>query len=324
MALIDAPLHRASEPRVSFAIPLFNEEAMIGELLRRVLGMLDRLPGGPHELVAVDDGSSDRTFERLCAAAEHDSRIKLVGLSRNFGHQAALTAALDHVSGDVVMVIDADLQDPPEILDRFLDEYRRGYDVVYAIRRDRPEGWLHRAAYYLFYRLVALLSDRRLPLDAGDCSLMTRPVVDAIQRMREPHRYLRGLRAWSGFRQIGIEVQRRERFAGESKYDLLSLTRLAFDAIFSFSVIPLRAATLVGLTAILATLVYVAYAVVVKVTGGVTPQGFTALIAIMTFLSGVQLLFLGVIGEYLGRLYEASKSRPLYVVSRTSGLPSRH
>jgi dolichol-phosphate mannosyltransferase len=309
---------RRADPRVSFAVPLFNEEAVIPELLRRVLAILDRLPGGPHEVVMVDDGSADRTFELLCVAAVRDPRIKVIGLSRNFGHQAALTAALDHVSGDVVMLIDADLQDPPEVIDQFLDQYRQGYDVVYAIRASRPEGWLQRAAFYLFYRVLAMLSDRRLPLDSGDFSLMSRPVVDAMQRMREPHRYLRGLRAWSGFRQVGIQVQRSARFAGDSKYDVFYRFRFAFDAIFSFSVVPLRAATMLGVAVIASTLVYVAYAIGVKLTHGQTPQGFTALIVIMTFLSGVQLLSLGVIGEYLGRLYEASKNRPLYVVSRTS------
>jgi polyisoprenyl-phosphate glycosyltransferase len=303
-------------PRVSIAIPLFNEEAVIPELLRRVTAVMDRLPGGPHELVVVDDGSRDGTFECLSAAAELDPRIVVVGLSRNFGHQAALTAALDYVSGDVVMVMDADLQDPPELVDRFLDEHRKGADVVYAIRAGRRESWFRRTCYYVFYRVLALISDRHMPLDSGDFGLMSRKVVEAMKSMREHHRYLRGLRWWSGFRQSGIVVQRSERFAGDTKYSVFRMFALALDAIFSFSVVPLRTAAICGAAAIVTALAYVVYAVYVRVALNQSPQGFTAIIVVMVFLAGVQLLFLGVIGEYLGRVYEATKNRPLYIVNK--------
>ena len=306
----------AESPRVSIAIALYNEESVIPELLRRVMGVLDRLPGGPHELVAVDDGSSDRTFELLIAAAARDARIVVIGLSRNFGHQAALTAALDYVSGDVVMVMDADLQDPPELIDRFLDEHRNGADVVYAIRAGRRESWFRRASYYVFYRVLALLSDRHMPLDSGDFGLMSRKVVDAMRGMREHHRYLRGLRWWSGFRQAGVVVQRGERFAGDTKYSVFKMFGLALDAIFSFSVVPLRVAAVCGAVAIAAALAYVVFAIYVKLALDRSPQGFTAIIVVMAFLSGVQLLFLGVMGEYLGRIYQATKNRPLYIVNK--------
>lgn len=300
--------------RVSLAIPIFNEEEVLPELLRRTRAVLDTTPGGPHEIVFVDDGSADRTLEILRQATAEDERIVVVELARNFGHQTAITAALDHVSGDAVLVMDGDLQDPPEVLDDFLARLHEGYDVVYARRVARKETFWLRACYHLFYRLIALLSDLRLPLDAGDFALLSRRVVDAIRSSPEHHRYLRGLRTWVGFRQIGVAVERDARAAGDSKYSTFKLLRLAFDGIFAFSVVPLRAATLLGLGAILLATGYAFYAVAAKLFFGHSPQGFTALIGTVVFLSGVQLLFLGVLGEYVGRIYEEVKRRPHYVV----------
>jgi len=310
------------DPRVSVAIPLYNEEQGVAELLRRVRAVLDALPGGPHEMVLVNDGSTDRTLELLEAEAGRDDRLVVISLSRNFGHQAALTAALDHVSGDVTVLMDGDLQDAPEAIPKFLERYREGYDVVYAIRERRREPWWLRACYYLFYRALARMSKVRLPLDSGDFGLMSRRVVLELRRFPERHRYLRGLRAWAGFRQIGIALERPERFSGESKYSFTKLVGLALDGVFSFSTVPLRMATIVGAFAIFASTLFALYSLYVKLFVGRSPQGFTALMLVITFLSGVNLFFLGVIGEYLGRVYEQVKARPSYVVGRIIGKTS--
>jgi glycosyltransferase involved in cell wall biosynthesis len=305
-------------PSVSVAIPVYNEEAIVPELLRRTRTVLDGIPGGPHQIVLVDDGSSDRTWELLEGAAEKDSRLVVIALSRNFGHQTALGAALDYVSGDVTVLMDADLQDPPEAIPILLDSYREGCDVVYAQRVNRKEAWWLRACYYLFYRLLSLLSSIQLPLDAGDFSLMSNRVVQEIRRMPEHHRYLRGMRTWVGFRQIGVPIERAARRAGRTKYSPLRLLKLASDGIFAFSIVPLRAAAILGATATGVSVLYAIYALYVRFWLR-APQGFTALILAITFLSGVNLFFLGVIGEYMGRVYEEAKGRPHYVVRNVIG-----
>ena len=300
-------------PKVSIAIPVYNEEAVLPELLCRTRAVLDGMPGGPHQIVLVDDGSTDRTWNLLEAAATNDSRIVVVALSRNFGHQTALGAALDYVAGDVTVLMDADLQDPPEAIPTLLDEYAKGYDVVYAQRVDRKESWWLRACYWLFYRLLALLSSIRLPLDVGDFSLMSSRVIREIRKMPEHHRYLRGMRTWVGFRQTGVPIERAVRRAGFTKYTPLKLLKLASDGIFAFSIVPLRAASMFGAAAIGVSVLYAIYSVIVKFWLH-APQGFTALVLAITFLSGVNLFFLGIIGEYVGRIYEEAKGRPHYVV----------
>jgi len=305
-----------AQPRVSVAIPLYNEEQGVTELLRRVRGVLDALPGGPHEILIVNDGSSDRTLELLEAEAARDARLVVLSLSRNFGHQAALSAALDHVSGDVTVLMDGDLQDPPEAIPRLLERYRDGFEVVYAIRERRHEPWWLRFCYFLFYRALARMSEVRLPLDAGDFGLMSSRVVAELRRLPERHRYLRGLRAWAGFRQVGLALERPSRQSGESKYSMTKLMRLAFDGLFSFSTVPLRAAILVGAFAILASSAFAFYSLYVRLVLHRSPQGFTALMLVIVFLSGVNLFFLGVIGEYVGRVYEQVKARPTYVIGR--------
>ena len=307
---------RVENPRVSIAIPAFNEADVLPELLERVGSLLDGLPGGPHELVIVDDGSSDDTLAILERASIRDDRILVVALARNFGHQPALTAALDHITGDVAVVMDADLQDAPEVVPLMLQHYREGYDVVYAQRASRPEGPLLRACYFLFYRTLAALAEVQLPLDSGDFALLSRRVVLHLRQMPEHHRYLRGLRTWVGFRQLGLPVSRQPRASGSSKYGLLRLVKLATDGLFAFSTIPLRVASAIGATAIVACSLFAVYAVYAKLVLDQSPKGFTALFVAITFLAGVQLLFLGVIGEYLGRVYEEVKGRPLYVVER--------
>jgi glycosyltransferase involved in cell wall biosynthesis len=305
-----------SDPRVSVAVPLFNEEETIAELLGRVTAVLDQVSGGPHEVILVDDGSSDRTRSLIEEAARADARLVAIGLSRNFGHQAALSAALEHSTGDVVFLIDGDLQDPPEEIPRFLEAHRQGYDVVYAQRERRKEPLWLRFCYWSYYRLLAWMAKPALPLDAGDFSLLSRRVVNEIARAPERQRYLRGLRAWAGFRQLALPVERAQRHAGRSKYSLSRLVGLGLDGIFSFSILPIRAASVLGgVTAFLAVL-FALYAVYAKLVLGRSPQGFTALLLMVTFMSGMLLFFMGVVGEYVGRIYEEVKGRPLYIVDR--------
>ena len=307
--------------RISVAIPVHNEESILAELLRRLTDVLNGIAGGPHEIVFVDDGSADRTFELLQAATKNDARIRVYSFSRNFGHQVALTAALDHVTGDAILVMDGDLQDIPEVIPAFVEKFQQGYDVVYAKRIRRKEPALLRLCYFFFYRMMARLSDIQLPLDSGDFGLMSRRVVEHLRQMPEHHRYLRGMRSWVGFRQVGIEVERAQRHSGRSKYSVARLLKLALDGIFAFSIVPIRAASLVGAAVMTVSLVYTLYGIYAKIFKHISPQGFTALLVAITFLSGTVLFFLGVIGEYVGRIYEETKARPHYIIGRMAGVP---
>ena len=304
----------SGEFRLSIAIPIHNEESVVQELLARTLAVLDGIPGGPHELLLVDDGSTDGTLALLEEGARQDSRIIVLALSRNFGHQAALTAALDHVTGDATVLMDGDLQDAPETIPIFVEKFVEGYDVVYARRTRRKEAWPLRAAYFVFYRLMARLSDLALPLDAGDFALLSRRVVEHLQRMPEHHRYLRGLRNWVGFRQTGIPVERSERHSGRSKYSIWRLLKLASDGIFAFSIVPIRAAAILGAISIACSGCFALYAVFAKAFLHQSPKGFTALLVLIVMLSGILLFFLGIIGEYVGRIYEETKARPHYII----------
>src|SRR5579864_7295694 len=307
--------------RLAVAIPIHNEESVLPELLRRLRATLDALGSGPHELIFVDDGSTDRTFAMLEQEAQGDPRIVAISLSRNFGHQAAITAAMDHVTGDAAVIMDGDLQDPPEAIPQFVQLWRQGFDVVYAQRVRRKEPWLLRLCYFMFYRLMATLSDIRLPLDSGDFGLMSRRVVDAVRGMPEHHRYLRGMRTWVGYRQTGLPVERAQRHSGTSKYSVWRLMKLAADGIFAFSIVPIRAAALFGFCVMFLSTLYVLYALYAKLFLQKSPQGFTALIVAVTFLSGAVLFFLGIIGEYVGRIYEETKGRPQYVIAKVIGQP---
>ena len=313
-----------TEARVSVAIALHNEEEVFPELFRRLVAVLDRMPGGPHEMVFVDDGSTDRSFDLILEAAATDNRVVGVRLSRNFGHQAALTAALETVTGDVVIAMDGDLQDRPEEIPRFVAEYEKGFDVVYARRVRRKESVPLRVSYFLFYRLLNRLAEVEIPVDSGDFALLSRRIVDQINLLPERNRYIRGLRTWVGYPQVGVQVERDARAGGDPSYTLGKLLRLAFDGVFAFSVTPLRAAWLFGATVSAAAAVYAVYTIIERIFFGDAPQGFTALIVAITFFAGVQLLFLGLIGEYLGRVYDEAKGRPHFIIADVVGAGGRN
>lgn len=313
--------------RLSVVVPCFNEEAVIEETNRRLLAVLGAQEDFELELVYVDDGSSDATETLLADLAEQDARINVVSLARNFGHQPAITAGIDHVSGDVVAVIDGDLQDPPEIILQMLGLWRQGYDVVYGVRRDRKEGLVRRAAYALFYRLHRWLADIDVPLDSGDFSLMDRRVIKVLRTLPEHNRFVRGLRAWSGFRQVGLPYERQARAAGITKYGWLKLLRLALDGIINFSAAPLTGIFILGvcasaLAALGASAYLVAYLTSVPIFGRAPEEvaGFTTLILVLLFFSGLQLICIGILGEYLGRVYQEAKRRPVYVVKDLWGV----
>lgn len=304
---------------LSIGIPIHNEQEALPELLRRLEAVLDAIPGGPHEILFVDDGSTDNSRSLLTDAAGRDSRIRVVALSRNFGHQAALGAAIDFARGEAIVLMDGDLQDEPEIIPELVRRYESGADVVYTRRASRQEGLLLRLAYKLYYRIVASVAEVPMPLDSGDFSLLGPRVVSALKHLPERQRYLRGLRTWVGFTQVSVDVERGRRAGGKPKYTTWRLMQLALDGVCSFSVVPLRAATLTGLLAIVLTFAFAAYAVYKRIVVGAVPVGFTASLLVMTLMSGVQLLFLGVIGEYLGRIYAETKGRPTYIVAHIVG-----
>ena len=259
-----APGNSANGFRLSVAIPVYNEETVLPELYRRLKEVLDQIPGGEHEIVFVDDGSTDATREMLGGLAIADERVKAVLLSRNFGHQSALSAALDHVTGDAVVLMDGDLQDTPETIPRFLEQFNQGFDVVYAVREKRKESALLKCCYASFYRVIHSLSDLDLPEGSGDFAMLSRRVVDRMTAMPERHRYLRGLRYWVGYRQTGITVERDARHSGISKYSFSKLFQLAFDGIFSFSIKPLRAATLIGMAAIVGAVGFAIFSIIAQ------------------------------------------------------------
>lgn len=312
-----------TDRRVTIAIPIHNEEEVIPALLQRVRAVLDCTPGGPHELLLVDDGSSDESLRLLEEAARNDSRIRIVVLSRNFGHQAAVSAAFDHASGDVLLVMDGDLQDPPEALPVLLARLDAGYDVVYARRTRRKESLWLRASYHVAYRMIARLSNLALPVDAGDFALLSRRAVDAVRALPEHQRYLRGLRSWVGFRQTGEAIERDARAAGVSKYNLGRLVGLALDGTFSFSTAPLRFIGMMGGLVLMISALFSGYAVFARLVLGHSPQGFTALTVLGSLIGGMILLALWIIGEYVGRIYQEVKHRPVYVVDRIVGTAGR-
>jgi polyisoprenyl-phosphate glycosyltransferase len=308
-----------SRSSVSVVIPCFNEEKTLAETHRRVSEAISHA-GHPYELVYVDDGSTDGTPELLRRLQAEDDRVRVVYLSRNFGHQFAVTAGLAHAAGDGVVILDADLQDPPDLMVEMIRLWEIGYDVVYGVRTDREgETRFKLLTARLFYRLIRWLSDTEIPLDTGDFRLLDRQVVEAIASMPERDRFLRGMVSWTGFKQIGLPYRRAPRFAGETKYPLSKMVRFAFDGIVSFSVKPLRLSTLMGFVFAGLALLALGYSVAMRLFTQRWVTGWTALMIAILLLGGAQLISLGIIGEYVGRLYGEAKHRPLYVVRETVG-----
>ena len=307
-------------PLLSIVIPCFNEEEVIGETVNRLRIFCSELVNLDVELIFVDDGSRDYTRELLKDYAAEDSRVRLVLFARNFGHQIAVTAGIDAARGDALVLIDADLQDPPEVVHEMIAKWREGYDVVYGTRTERPgESAFKRATARGFYRLLNILSDVPIPLDTGDFRLMSRSVVETLRAMPERDRFVRGMVSWVGFKQIALPYKRAERFAGESKYPLWKMLRFATDGILSFSTKPLQMSIGLGMFSAMLALLGIFYAVVLRLFTHVWVEGWTALMIAVLFLGGVQLISVGILGEYVGRIYSEVKQRPLYVVDEYVG-----
>ncbi|MEA3397341.1 MAG: glycosyltransferase family 2 protein [Chloroflexota bacterium] len=303
------------KPRFSVVAPIYNEEALVEEFYRRVHAVMESLDK-PWELVLVDDGSRDRSPDLMDQLHVQDpGHVVVLHFARNFGHQLAITAGMDYARGDAVIVIDADLQDPPEVIADLIAKWREGYEVVYAVRAEREgETWFKLFTANLFYRLIQILTDVTIPLEAGDFRLLDRQVIEVLRQMRESHRFVRGMVPWIGFRQTGVPYKRFARAAGESKYPFHKMFRLALDAVTGFSLLPLKLATWLGTAAVLAGLILALILLILRLHGN-TPlagQGLTA--SLVLFVGGVQLWIVGILGEYLGRIYDEVRHRPLYIV----------
>lgn len=311
-------MNRKPVPELTVIIPCFNEEEVL-PLLIQELDELDAALPFPVFFLFVNDGSSDDSLPFLEELCERDNRYACLSLSRNFGHQNAVSAGLRHARGDIVAVIDADLQDPPSVIASFVDKWKEGYDVVYGVRKNRKEGLLQRLAYALFYRLLKQIANIEVPLDAGDFSLMDRRVVDVINQMPEHNRFIRGLRGWVGFRQTGVSYEREARRKGTSKYTFGRLVKLAFDGLISFSAVPLWLAGWMGALSAMLGFCYMLYTLICRIAGVELPEGWTSTIIVVLFLGGIQLMVLGILGNYIGRIFDEVKNRPHYVASQASG-----
>ena len=307
---------------LSIVIPCYNEEDVLAETMRRLNFFCSALQDLDVELIFVDDGSRDRTREILKDFAASDPKVRIIGFARNFGHQIAVTAGIDAASGDAVVLIDADLQDPPEVMCQMIAKWREGYDVVYGTRTERMgESIFKLVTARGFYRLLNWLSDVPIPLDTGDFRLMSRKVVDTLRAMPERDRFVRGMVSWVGFKQTALAYSRANRFAGESKYPLRKMLRFAMDGILSFSTKPLQMSVAMGMVFATLALVGIFYALFLRLFTNIWVEGWTALMIAVLTIGGVQLISLGILGEYVGRIYNEIKSRPLYVVQEHIGFP---
>jgi glycosyltransferase involved in cell wall biosynthesis len=308
-------------PTYSVVVPAHDEEGAIEELCARLGEVMDRLDGEA-EAILVDDGSADRTHELMLGVARADRRFRVLRLSRNFGHQTALTAGVDFSTGDAVVVLDADLQDPPEVILELAARWREGFDVVYAVRDIREgETRLKRATAAAFYRAFNRISEVKVPVDVGDFRLVDRRVLDVFNQMRESNRFVRGMFSWVGLRQTGVLYRRHERFAGDTKYPLRKMLRFAATGVISFSSAPLRAALNLGFFVSFVSFALGIWSLIVKATGFYNVPGWTSIVVVTTFIGGIQLIVLGVIGEYIGDIHVEVKRRPLYVVSELENFP---
>lgn len=309
----------SARPRLTIVVPVHNEASNLPELFSRLTAVLTA-ENLTYEIIIVNDGSTDESLALLRKFHARDPRLKVINLARNFGHQVAISAGLDHARGEGIVLMDADLQDPPEVIPDFLRKWDEGYQVVYGTRRKRKENVFKRSAYAVFYRLLRQVSDIEIPLDTGDFSLIDARVADVMRTMPERARFVRGLRSWVGFRQIGIEYPRSSRHSGEPKYTFSKLMRLALDGLLSFSILPLRLAVYLGLSIAAVSFLAAFYYLWGRLMSDLAIPGFATTIIVVLFLGGVQLVTLGIVGEYLGRVYEEVKARPLYVVGETLGI----
>lgn len=308
-------------PKYSLIIPIYNEEETIPELYRRVSDVMDSLDDSV-ELILINDGSGDRSLNLMRELQERDARVCYISFARNFGHQAAVTAGLNFARGQVIVVLDADLQDPPELIPKMIESWQAGYHVVYAQRTKRKkESWFKRLTAYVFYRLLRRLADVDIPADTGDFCLMDRQVVDVLNSMPERNRYIRGLRAWIGFRQTAVKFERDPRFAGEVKYTFKKSLALAINSLVSFSKIPLRISTYLGLFSALIALLMALLVLYWRLQQPDSPvTGLATILIAVFFLGSVQLISIGILGEYIGRIYEEVKGRPAYTIAEIAGL----
>lgn len=308
--------------RVSLVIPLYNEEAVVA-FLRAALDKFMPELSGETEVVLVNDGSTDATLKQIVNWAEHDPRVKVVNFSRNFGHQVALTAGLDYTTGDAIVTLDADLQHPLNVIHLMIERYCEGYDVVFGQRQESPgESWFKRFTSWLFYRLMRTFIHKELPADSGDFRLVSRSCLNGLQQMRETHRFLRGMVAWVGFPQIGVQYQQLPRVAGNTKYTLRKMINFAWTAATSFSILPLKASTWLGVIVTLVGLGEALHALLAKIFHWYVVPGWTSLTVLVSVLGGATLMSIGILGEYVGKLYEQTKNRPLYLVSQTLNVDS--
>ncbi|WP_138494035.1 glycosyltransferase family 2 protein [Paenibacillus pinistramenti] len=306
--------------RYSVIIPMYNEEEVIAETYRRIKKVLSDT-GESYELIFVNDGSRDRSEEIIKDYSQWDNTVKLINFSRNFGHQIAITAGMDYASGDAVVIIDADLQDPPELIHTMIARWKEGYEVVYAQRIKRKgESWFKKFTAGTFYRVLRAAADTPIPVDTGDFRLMDRKVVNELKQLPENNRFVRGLVSWVGFRQIAVEFERDERLAGETKYPLKRMVKLSLDGITSFSTKPLKIAGYAGGLLSGAGFLYLLYVIYCALFTDSTAKGWASLISLMLIFNGFILIMLGILGEYVGRIYDETKGRPLYIVKETRGL----
>lgn len=307
----------------SVVVPMYNEEAVVCETYKRLTGVMEKT-GYTYEIVFVNDGSRDKTAALINEICDRDKRVKLIDFSRNFGHQIAITAGMDYSSGQCVVVIDGDLQDPPELIPEMIEKWKSGFDVVYGKRISRKgETFFKKFTAAAYYRFLRSMTDVNIPVDTGDFRLIDRKVCDALKQVRERNRYVRGLISWLGFRQTAIEFEREERFAGETKYPLKKMIKLALDGITTFSYKPLKLASYIGSIISLISFLYLIYVLVQRIFFPETVQpGWASILAVSLFFNGITLLMLGIIGEYIGRIYDEVKERPLYIVKNTRNIDS--